>query len=487
MMKKNILAVALLSSALVIGSGVALAHGMRGATEVEAAPVVDGTKLNYVQVMFQLSDTNNTDCADNWEGAYYYLELTGGAKDTTAPGIELFHQPGESKMSAIIDASEYVGWTSVKVHRGSAGGEIYQSTAAKTVSANTKNFFKFTYGRGTDWEAIWWRDETPNEERFARIEEYAVIGGEVEAEALATESCWNSDTFNPTTPSRAGYVFDGWFTDTACTLPYAPANIVGDSKIYAKFTPKPWDMRGEGTAFSDKDGDGNTSFDGDDALVMTTVNASEVKIENVSLKAGDIFKFTDTSKWFGYTDIKTASPDADKFEDDGTGNIKVKTTGSYTFFVNVTANVGEQNAIWVTSTNAMALDSWAQGFVEAEDLCNGIGDEWSTFATSYAALSADVKAYFAATKIEASNEEHASWVAKAAYRYEKGVVLKDRAKFAEDERPYDGYKDKYSTALSLFKVEKKNNIPAIIIATVSLGAIAAAAGFVFLRKKRNNA
>ena len=479
MKKKNLVIVALASVAFAIAGGAVLAQSLNKATSVEATPIVDGTKLNYVQVMFQLSDTNNTDCSDDWDGAYYYLELTGGAKNTTAPGIELFHQPGSSKISEIIDASEYAGWTSVKVHRGTSTGTIYQSTEAKTVSANTKNFFKVTYGRGTNWESIWWRNEG-SEEKFARVDEYAVLDGVAESDPFSYGDCWNSDSFNPETPARAGYDFGGWFTNQECTIPFSASTIAHDSKLFAKFTSKPWSVRGKGVAFPDKDGDGNTNFDADDALTMVVNNTSEVMIQNITLTAGDVFEFTDGTKWLGWSDVKPGTPDANPINacfkaGANDNNIEVVNSGTYTFYVDVTKESGTANSIWITQQAYVDIDGWSDGFNKVADFCD-IGDtDWATYAASFAELDPDAQDIF--NKATANADEHASNIERAAARYDYAVGTKGKTAFA------GGSRAKNALFISPMSKGTDNGGVAAVAVTAAIG-VGAAVGLIFLRRRR---
>ena len=263
----------------------------------------DDTKLNYVQLQFKLSDSNNSDRADTYEGAYYYLQLTGGATNTGAPGIQMFNCPGSEKISAIVDASEYVGWTKVQVHRCSSTGEIWQSTAEKTVSANTKNFFKVTYGGGG--EHIWWRDEG-SEERFSRVNEYYVKDGGSPTLEQDTGACWNDDGYTPVAganPSVAGYTFNGWYTNSACTSSWTSGSkITHDRNLYAKFTinTSHYDLEGQFSGSNDWVVHANAT-----RVTKTGTNAlsGTVSFDGISFAKDDEWKIHRTNysvAWWGY-------------------------------------------------------------------------------------------------------------------------------------------------------------------------------------------
>lgn len=238
----------------------------------------------------------------------------------------------------------------------------------------------------------------------------------------------------------------------------------------------PWKMVGNGSAWT-----GNFVYANGVAMTVNPDNNNEVKVLNVNLEAGDKFKFHDGTNWYGYSNIKSGSPLASAFEADGT-NIVVKTNyaGTYSFFVDTSAGSSAE-AIWITSDNYITLDGWARGFVEAEDLCDGTGDEWSKYASSYAALDGAVKALFASDKVTASSEDGASYIEKAAYRYEQGVI-KGQTAFAETQRPRSGFASLKTTPIMNQGI---NDYALIIIVTSSISLIALG-GFLFAKKRKEN-
>ena len=238
----------------------------------------------------------------------------------------------------------------------------------------------------------------------------------------------------------------------------------------------PWKMLGNGSRWS-----GDFVYANGLAMAKNPDNLSEVKVLNVNLAAGDKFKFNDGgSNWYGYTNIKAGSPLKDAFEADGT-NIKVKAdyAGSYSFFVD-TSVASDKEAIWVTSDDYIALDGWARGFVDAEDLCDGEDEEWSTYAGYYAALDDSAKALFAANKVDADAD--GSYIEKAAYRYEYGVKVKNQTAFAEAQRPKAGFASLKVTPVTN---NETNNILLIVVAT-SVASIIVVGGFLFARKRKED-
>ncbi len=127
------------------------------------------------------------------------------------------------------------------------------------------------------------------------------------------------------------------------------------------------------------------------------------------------------------------------------------------------------------------LTTWANTFIEAEDLCNGSGDEWADFATTYAALGPGAQAYFATAQVTANKDGNN--LEKAAYRYERGVAVKNQTAFAESQRPKTGFQANYSAALKLSSNNMQGGATSAIAVTAAVGA-AAAVGFFFIRKKK---
>lgn len=306
---------------------------------VKKAAAFDNSQLNYVRLQFQLSDSNNSDRADNY--GTYYLELKGGIADTPFPGLKMLSIPGSDKSSDYIDASDYAGWTSVQVHRGDNNGNIWksyeggpnQSTAVKSVSANSKNFFKVTYGGGGEY--IWWRDETPNEERFAAVQEYRVLDDAVDAEPTETGYCWNNDNYTPVmgaspTPPP-GYVFDDWYTDSACTDSWSSSNITKDRKLYAHFvsTSSSYNIYGSFSGGSWGDLSGITQ-----TKTGETANTGTVTFQSVTFAVGDKWKIHRDSNdsgcdntWWGWN--AGLSDYADTAHNSAGNDIYITTAGTF--------------------------------------------------------------------------------------------------------------------------------------------------------------
>ncbi len=495
MMKKNILAVALLSSALAIGTGVAVAHGMHRATEVRAA----SQKIGFFN-------------SDGWASvkAHYWKDGVGGGTEWPGDAMAAVGETGVYTMD--IDPASY---DRVVFNNGLSGGDE-RKTGDLNISAvaansvydfgNSKWAVPHSWGLCGGLNGAAWANEIKTSASTPITGTNATFTVELKENdtfKFRADKAWDlqlsgsdisgqngtyfsvEDTNAKVKEGKGGtYTFEiTWRVENYGDKAYgiSVTNYVPTSTSYK--------MVGKGSLWT-----GDFVFE--NGVDMTVVSASEVKAEDVTLAAGDKFKFSNGTKWYGFSNIKTGSPLYAFLEADGDDNIVVKEGkgGVFTFYVDIdidpdadtSENPEADKAIWVTNDDYVALDTWARGFMVEEDLCNGSGHEWSEYATSYAKLDADVKALFVPGKT-AAKEDGDSYIEKAAYRYEYGVAVKGQTAFAEAQRPYDGFKNKYSTALGLFHVEQKTNVTAIIIATVSLGAIAAAAGFVFLRKKRNNA
>ena len=310
------------------------------APSIKKAATWDNTKLNFVQLEFQLSDINNSDTADTWDQANYYLQLSGGSTDTGSPGIKMFTKPGSHKLSAIVDASAYVGWTRVQVHRVDDSGTVHQSTAEKTVAANTKNFFKVTHGQGAGWESIWWRDEG-SEERFASVQEFYVKDGVVEGSPNKTGACWNNDGYTPAsgaTASEDGYLFNGWYTNAECTSSWSSgSNITKDRNLYASFTliSSTYNIYGNFAGGGWADLTGVTQV-----KTGTTANTGTVTFENVPMSVGDEWKIHRDSndsgynnRWWGWNSGLNDYADSEHNSDGN--NIYITTAGRYDITLNI--------------------------------------------------------------------------------------------------------------------------------------------------------
>ena len=250
---------------------------------------------------------------------------------------------------------------------------------------------------------------------------------------------------------------------------------LGSARTYdfdANMLATSWKLVGNGTAWT-----GDFVYENGVGMVVNSGNPSEVKVIDVDLTQGDKFKFFDGTTWYGFTNLKSGCPMYSAFQLDGDNNILVKSgfSGTYSFFVDVSS--GKQtDRIWATSEPYMALDGWARGFVEAGDLCDSEGEEWSTYAASFAALDPSVQALFASDKVTAKQD--GTYIEQAAYRYDNGVIYKHQVAFAATQRPH--------SSIRTTPVASENNNAITIIAVASALAIVSSGLFLFIRKRKES-
>lgn len=232
-----------------------------------------------------------------------------------------------------------------------------------------------------------------------------------------------------------------------------------------------WTMRGDGNIF-----DGGSDWS--KGLAMTPVSATEVKIENITLAIGDEFKFTDGSQWFGWKDVKSDSPINENFVTAGSGdrpNIKTKKAGTYTFFVDTSASLDSNAAIWITQQAYVDIDGWCKNFLNVTDFCDAGDTDWATYSTSFSALSSEAQGIF--NDVTANADEHASNIERAAARYDYAVGTKGKTAFA------GGSRAKNALFISPMSKGADNGGVAAVAITAAIG-VGAAVGIVFIRRRR---
>ncbi len=93
-----------------------------------------------------------------------------------------------------------------------------------------------------------------------------------------------------------------------------------------------WYIRGNGAAFPDKDGDGNTDFDPDDGFELKA-DAENLGHITLTFGLGDTFKITDGTHWYGAKALGQAY--GGLVADEGSDpDIKVAFAGEYTLYFN---------------------------------------------------------------------------------------------------------------------------------------------------------
>jgi hypothetical protein len=141
-----------------------------------------------------------------------------------------------------VHDSEHSLWVNSLSSSVTSGGIFSQdSTSDKNIVCSTAGRYKVTYtytapatsgasgtGEITSIEAI---DSTS----YA-ISEYRVVDGTVGASVYKTEYSYADQDFTPTDEIYHGYVFGGWFTDSACTTQYVATGLSAATNLYAKYT-----------------------------------------------------------------------------------------------------------------------------------------------------------------------------------------------------------------------------------------------------------
>lgn len=512
MMKKNILAVALLSSALVIGTGVALAHGMRGATEVKA-----DTPAN-VYVAFGADSAWKTWGASASDTKIYFFD-----EGDTSTAF-----PGDSVTATVINEVTYL---KAAVPAGSTkmiinvwgGGSNQNKTEDLTIPTDGKNLFTVTSANNGAlqtgaWSVLDTSGEVPEDESLHAFKLVgtgtAALGGWDKASSTLTMSAagvsgylkkienvhlavndqfkvvdvsanaWYGNSFLATDATRAKFDivsenfkvltegdYDVYIKDSANSHKVAIlthgedlANVKEETPVddgyYILGLGGDWAPR-HGIA-DDKDGESG--------------NLAEFR--NVNLAVNDTFKVVNVvegagTDYYGYTIFQNAvSGDASdmtgKIVDDETNdhNFKVVTAGKYSIYLYndegtkisiVSEDVVAVDSFVATNITAYVDEAWkAQTAQQRVDTCT---EKYNRAKTAYDALSDTQKALFT------TNARYAD--AYAVYQRWAAVVG--------------------GGAVISVKGLNETSKTAIVIAAVSVGAIAAAAGFVFLRKRKNNA
>ncbi len=489
MKKKNLIVIALASTALAIGGGVALASSMAPkAIEVKA-------ETNKTFGFWNTSDWNPVD-------AYAWLSSDDSKKNANWPGVAATDTGstfgGHKLYSYNFDVDK---WDRLIFNKGT-GGDGNQTANLEPTSLPSYSVYDYSH---TGWAIprSWglcgklngsstWVDDVQTENVVPWTQTNATFTVTLRAYdefKFRADGAWTTDISGSTIAASNGTYFETEGTNAKVKAGKSGVYTIkidwnveaagGSAITVESFTSIPdWKMVGEGVAFPDVDDDGVTSWDFSDGIPTSfnPGNLSEVKIENVTLTAGDVFKISDNSKWFGWSDVKSASPLKDCFESDS-GNIKVKTgkTGSYTFFVDTTKSEGSGDAIWITGAIYVAIDGWCENFMKVNEFCDAGDTDWATYAASFAALDPDAQDIF--NKATANADEHASNIERAAARYDYAVGTKGKTAFAGGSRA--------KNALFISPMSKgTDNGGVAAVAVTAVSGVAAAVGVVFIRRRR---
>ena len=204
---------------------------------------------------------------------------------------------------------------------------------------------------------------------------------------------------------------------------------------------------------------------------------------SVTLAAGSVFKVQNVtaSAYYGFEKMDTNSLTASYFSGEGNNNITVVKGGTFELYMKPS-----EGRFWMQVSSETEATTFASSFLTAtNDICSA-GSTSADHATALADIWDDQCNAWKDLTLGAQNI-FKTGTANATIKdaHDRYVHIMTRYNATLD--PFEGGPSYGSPALNVIFGSDKSFVPAIIIATVSLGAIAAAAGFVFLRKKRNNA
>lgn len=209
------------------------------------------------------------------------------------------------------------------------------------------------------------------------------------------------------------------------------------------------------------------------------------EFHNVTLTAGDKFKIARvedgaavSAEYYGWSSFVNmanggyVSDMTGKLKEAASdGNFEVVTTDTYNLYFYEVESVKKISIVDATFTDQDAVDMFV-----AQNITPYIDEAWKTQT--------------AEQRVESCTEKYN----RAKTAHDAHLSAEQKTLFATNARYTEAYAaySKWASVVGGGAVISVNGLTetsktAIIIATVSLGAIAAAAGFVFLRKKRNNA
>jgi|GEM_PF-5719395 len=483
MKKKNLIVIALASTALAIGGGVALASSM-------------STKA--VEVKADVFKTFGFVNSSNWASVNVHKWRQGGSGTTW---------PGEA--ASLIDGRTYDGKTMYQssVNVSTYDWVIFNDGTHQTDDLDIRNindgsfyhsgskkwFNSHSWALCGEFDGASWADnvKTGNTTALSFTDwTFTVTLKEGDSFKFHADNAWSFQLGGAIIAGRHGDYFSTADDGNGGTNAVVRAGKGGtytftinwnvenyDDKTYGvsvdSYIPDStaWKMVGNGSLW-----DG--SFVYANGLAMTPEDAAQVKIVNVSLAAGDTFRFYDQSKTLGWTDVKAGSPINGNFENDS-GNIKVKTgkAGTYTFYVDTTQTAGSANSIWITQDAYVKLDGWATAFIKNDiDFCDADDTDWATFASRFNSgeLSEEARDIFRDVTANASGNN----IEKAAARYDNAVANHGKTPFA-------GSGGKRASAAHIITPMKdmEGGVATAITVTAAIGA-AAAVGFFFIRKRK---
>ena len=127
-------------------------------------------------------------------------------------------------LSALLKWNEEYGVSASEIRRNNAVAAIQNN---RNPFIDHPEFAEYIWGDGS-------YDSGNKDITYSVI--YKSMGG---SEVATQEVIVNDCATKPTDPTKAGYIFEGWYLDSACTIPYDFSNKVTNSVIlYAKWIPE---------------------------------------------------------------------------------------------------------------------------------------------------------------------------------------------------------------------------------------------------------
>ena len=365
-------------------------------------------------------------------------------------------------------------------HSGFAYGSVLENGNFKfNSSANNKKFDIFF--NGTNFYV------TLHKERYTvtivnKLYDGATCtGSEAGVNQMATET----EVFNPTDSSKTGYVFRAYYTNEECTSTYVPnSSHTAPFTLYAKMTRDCYYMFGDetfmgaghgwdiDTAHPVAAGSGNNRLEGVVTIPNSASSNNPVKVKPLRWNGNMVAESYSLGESRTFVSI------------DGDGNFSFTEGGNYAFYINnnnqVWFNIGEYvfHTKFLTEVGGTCV---YQGGTNIETL----QDVWADQKLAYNALSAADKKNITDVGFDGGNEKSSDDRLKmiAMYHY---IVTKYGSAVFED---FIWGQTVAASSASFVRSLPETTETAVVTTTatvvVTVIAISTAAGFLFLKKKKN--
>ena len=139
--------------------------------------------------------------------------------------------------------------------------------------------------------------------------------------------------------------------------------------------------------------------------------------------------------------------------------------------------------VYITKAELAAADEWAQTFLGAN--CTATKGNWSSLATSFAALDSSVKAVFTGVAYMAPDAATSTYYEAAVQRYDLIIMTYGKAAYNDfmGRESAQSLTYKASAVVSPLTINS-SNAPALVIVVSSIAFTLATGGYFFLRKKK---